>query len=751
MNTLTQKLVPSSAPWQQEILKHLNQVIRGFDHAPDKEKRKKIEKAISLIQYLIHPSPQWEILLSSLENIPLLTPKWRKIFKKKGIFTLEDLLYFLPTHYEDHRHFKYIKDIQPNQTVVVRGKIIVSGVLPVKQGRRKLYKVVISDGTGQLAGVWFNYQLKYMQAEFKPGREVTFSGLVRHYGWEKVIHHPDVSWDREIKLEIVPVYPEIDGIYPKQTRNLMQRIILKYVHFIGCPLPLSLRQRYKLSPLWEAVFHLHHPPANVSVRELNQDTSPYHRTLKFIDFFCLELGLAIKRKAYSQKQGISLKPSYLYIEPFLKSLPFILTNGQKRVFEEIKQNMASSRPMHRLLQGDVGSGKTILALLATLIAIESGYQVAIMAPTEILAEQHFENAQRLLKNLPIKLALLTSQLKSKEKQAIYEGILKGRYQLVIGTHALIQEGVEFQRLGLVIIDEQHRFGVAQRATLVAKGVTPDVLVMTATPIPRTLAMTLYGDLDISILDEMPPGRKPVETMHFWEKDREQVYRFLEKKLSEGVQVYIVYPLIEESEILELKAATTMYETLKKRFSQYKLALLHGRMKAEEKQEIMTLFRTGSIDILVATTVIEVGVDVPQASVMVIEHAERFGLAQLHQLRGRVGRGTDQAYCLLLTPEKITSLAKQRLKAIIETNDGFKIAEADLRLRGPGEILGTKQAGFPELRFADMIKDIEILKQAREAAFHIIATDPELQSSEYKYLASYLRHYWGEKLKLGMVG
>ncbi|HEC68408.1 MAG TPA: ATP-dependent DNA helicase RecG, partial [Candidatus Desulfofervidus auxilii] len=405
----------------------------------------------------------------------------------------------------------------------------------------------------------------------------------------------------------------------------------------------------------------------------------------------------------------------------------------------------------RLLQGDVGSGKTILALLATLIAIESGYQVAIMAPTEILAEQHFENAQRLLKNLPIKLALLTSQLKSKEKQAIYEGILKGRYQLVIGTHALIQEGVEFQRLGLVIIDEQHRFGVAQRATLVAKGVTPDVLVMTATPIPRTLAMTLYGDLDISILDEMPPGRKPVETMHFWEKDREQVYRFLEEKLSEGVQVYIVYPLIEESEILELKAATTMYETLKKRFSQYKLALLHGRMKAEEKQEIMTLFRTGSIDILVATTVIEVGVDVPQASVMVIEHAERFGLAQLHQLRGRVGRGTDQAYCLLLTPEKITSLAKQRLKAIIETNDGFKIAEADLRLRGPGEILGTKQAGFPELRFADMIKDIEILKQAREAAFHIIATDPELRSSEYKYLASYLRHYWGEKLKLGMVG
>jgi len=499
VNTLTQKLVPSSAPWQQEILKHLNQVIRGFDHVPDKEKRKKIEKAISLIQYLIHPSPQWEILLSSLENIPLLTPKWRKIFKKKGIFTLEDLLYFLPTHYEDHRHFKYIKDIQPNQTVVVRGKIIVSGVLPVKQGRRKLYKVVISDGTGQLAGVWFNYQLKYMQAEFKPGREVTFSGLVRHYGWEKVIHHPDVSWDREIKLEIVPVYPEIDGIYPKQ-----QRIILKYVHFLGCPLPLSLRQTYKLSPLWEAVFHLHHPPANVSVRELNQDTSPYHRTLKFIDFFCLELGLAIKRKAYSQKQGISLKPS-----------PFILTNGQKRVFEEIKQNMASSRPMHRLLQGDVGSGKTILALLATLIAIESGYQVAIMAPTEILAEQHFENAQRLLKNLPIKLALLTSQLKSKEKQAIYEGILKGRYQLVIGTHALIQEGVEFQRLGLVIIDEQHRFGVAQRATLVAKGVTPDVLVMTATPIPRTLAMTLTS------------GKKTESKyIGFWKKNSVKVFRFI---------------------------------------------------------------------------------------------------------------------------------------------------------------------------------------------------------------------------------
>jgi len=750
--THTEKLMPLAVPWQQAILRDLNTVIKGFDTADYEEKKKKIEQAISLIQQFINPLPQWEVLLTALEHVSLLTPRWQKIFRKKGFVFLEDILYFLPTRYEDHRQIKSIKEAQPSQTVVVQGKIVASGLVPVKRGQRKLYKVIITDGTGYLAGVWFNYNLKYMQTEFKSGKKVIFMGTIHRYGLEKIIHHPEVSWETtEIKPEIVPVYPEVNGVYPRQVRNLMQRIVDKYAHFLGCPLPAYLREKYHLPPLWEAIFYLHCPPVHVSIMALNQGVSSYHHTLKFIECFLLELGLALKRKAYLQRQGIVFKPTGEYVNRLLKTLPFTLTQAQTRALSEIKQDMLSPRPMHRLLQGDVGSGKTIVALLAALMAIESGYQVAIMAPTEILAEQHLRTAQTWLKHLPINIALLSGHLKQKEKLAIYEDITRGKYQLIIGTHALIQEGVEFNHLGLAIIDEQHRFGVSQRATLVEKGVTPDVLVMTATPIPRTLAMTLYGDLDISIIDEMPPGRKPIKTMHFWERERNKVYQFLEKMLTQGAQVYVVYPLIEESEALDLKAATTMFEALQERFKDYHLALLHGRMKAEEKQKVMTCFREGKIDILVSTTVIEVGVDVPQATVMVIEHAERFGLAQLHQLRGRVGRGSDQAYCLLLTPDKLTSVAQERLKVMVETNDGFKIAEADLRLRGPGEILGTKQAGFPEFRFINIVKDLKILKEARKAAFHIVASDPRLEQPEHRPLRVYLKHYWGEKLKLSLVG
>jgi ATP-dependent DNA helicase RecG len=755
LETFVKNLIEKNAPlftsWQQRGLEDLKQLIRDFDRAKYEEKKKKVAETITLIKRLINPPPQWEILLTSLENVPMLTPKWQKAFRKKEIFSLEDLLYFLPIHYEDYRHFKLIKEAQPNQSVVVGGEIVASGLLAVKKGRRKLYKVVISDSSGKLVGVWFNYQLKYMQTEFKPARQVIFSGIVHLYGMEKVIYHPEVVWEKKIKPQIVPIYSEISGVYPRQLRNLMQKIIAKYAHFLGCPLPVSLRQRYNLSPLWEAVFYLHFPQLKASIVALNQGITRYHKTLKFIDFFFLELGLALKRRAYLNRQAIAFNPSNLYTEPFLKTLPFTLTQAQKRVIEEIKQDMTSARPMHRLLQGDVGSGKTIVALMAALMAIESGYQAAIMAPTEILAEQHFINAKNWLKDLPLEICLVTSQLKPREKQTIYKDILRGKYYLIIGTHALIQEEVKFYRLGLVIIDEQHRFGVAQRATLIAKGITPDVLVVTATPIPRTLSMTFYGDLDISLLDEMPPGRKPIKTIHFKEGEREQVYHFLKEKITQGAQIYIVYPLIEDSEAMDLRAATSMYETLKERFPQYRLALLHGRMKIEEKQKIMASFRSKKIDILISTTIIEVGVDVPQASVMVIEHAERFGLAQLHQLRGRVGRGMEQAYCLLLTPQIITSLARERLKNLVETNDGFKIAEADLVLRGPGEILGTKQAGFLKLRFADMVKDIEILKEAREAAFHLIATDPQLKVSAHKYILPYLKHYWGEQLKFGMVG
>ncbi len=749
---LLERLIPLAPEWQRPVLNSLPAVIKGFDEADLEEKKQKIEKAFSLFEKIRQPSPQWEVLFTALEKIPLFTKRWQRVFKKKGMCFLEDVLYFLPNRYEDFRHIKHIREVKPGETALVKGKIVASGILPVKQGRKRLYKVVISDGTGYLAGIWFNYQLSYMQTEFKRQREVVFFGEVKGYTGEKVMHHPEVKWNvEEFKPAIVPVYPELSGLYPKQVRNFMQKVAARYAHYLGNPLPAFLQRRYKLPALWEAVYYLHLPPIDTSIQALNQRESAYHHTLKFLELFALELGLAIRRKAYLQRKGIAFSPDGHLVKPFLKSLPFELTQAQKRVLKEIKKDMTSPRPMHRLLQGDVGSGKTVVALIAALMAIESGYQVAIMAPTEILAQQHFTTAQRWLSDLPIKTALLTSHLKPKEKEELQAAIAQGEYQLVVGTHALIQERVAFKNLGLVVIDEQHRFGVAQRAELIEKGITPDVLVMTATPIPRTLAMTLYGDLDISIIDEMPPGRRPIKTMHFWERQREEVYAFLEKMLKEGAQVYVVYPLIEESEALDLKAATTMYEALKERFSDYKVALLHGRMKAEGKQNVMEAFRRGEVQILVSTTVIEVGVDVPQAKVMVIEHAERFGLAQLHQLRGRVGRRSEQAYCLLLTPEKITSLARERLRVMVETTDGFKIAEADLRLRGPGEILGTKQAGFPEFRFADLACDINILKQAREAAMELIQNDPFLKRPEHRALREYLKHYWGEKLRLSLVG
>jgi ATP-dependent DNA helicase RecG len=506
-----------------------------------------------------------------------------------------------------------------------------------------------------------------------------------------------------------------------------------------------VRARRHLVPLVEALHGVHFP-----ARETERE--PAMRRLAFEDFLLLQLGLAILRSRTTRQRGVAMRPRGELLGRLRAGLPFSLTAAQERVWDDIRRDMAAPYPMHRLLQGDVGSGKTVVAALAVCTAVEAGYQAAVMAPTEILAEQHHATFRRLLEPLGIGVTLLTSGLKARQRTARREAVTAGEIGCVIGTHALVQEAVEFKRLGLAVVDEQHRFGVHQRARLKGKGERPDVLVMTATPIPRTLALTLYGDLDVSVLDELPPGRTPVKTVARTEGKRAGIYAFLRDQVAEGRQVYVVCPLVEESELVDLKAATDMAVRLQREvFPELVVGLLHGRLSSEEKDAIMARFKKREIDVLVATTVIEVGIDVPNASVMLVEHAERFGLSQLHQLRGRVGRGPWKSYCILLTSGRLGEDAQRRVEAMVETNDGFKIAEVDLQLRGPGEFFGTRQSGLPEFRVADLLRDAALLEEARREAQTIVAEDPELRAPAHRGLRQALLTRWRGKLDLASVG
>jgi ATP-dependent DNA helicase RecG len=517
-------------------------------------------------------------------------------------------------------------------------------------------------------------------------------------------------------------------------------------------IPEEVCQRQNLIPLSEAFRKAHFPDAEDNISLLNEGKSPAHRRLIFDELFFLEIGLALRRSGTVMETGIAFPVTHLYTNQLCKLLPFALTPAQERVLSEIESDMRLPHPMNRLLQGDVGSGKTIVALMAGLMAIEGGYQMALMAPTEILAEQHFLNIRPLVEKLGLRTALLTSSLKKSQKETLGEEIHAGKIHMVIGTHALIQEGVEFQRLGLVIIDEQHKFGVLQRVSLKKKGYNPDVLVMTATPIPRTLAMTLYGDLEVSVIDQLPPGRGTITTRVFNEKERFRVYRILREEISKGKQAYVVYPLVEESERLDLKDATQMAKHLQRDiFPEFRVGLIHGRLKSEEKETIMADFKSQRIHILVSTIVIEVGIDVPNASVMVIEHAERFGLSQLHQLRGRVGRGKDPSQCLLIAQYPRSEEAQRRLRVMEQTTDGFKIAEEDLAIRGPGELLGTQQSGLPDFRVANFVRDIQLLGEARKEAFSIISRDPILSLPEHLFTKETLKERWKGRLELATIG
>lgn len=677
---------------------------------------------------------------------------------RKGIKTLEDILLFIPRAYDDRRTVTRIADLKVGQKAVVVGEIVLSGTVRYRVSRRAVFEMIVRDRTGQISAKWFNFSRVYMERAYKRGLKVILSGEVHSFRQQREFIHPDIEiLDSEEGKDtsfgrIVPVYSETEGISQRQMRRILDGAVTAYAYATESFIPADILRRRKLVSLPRALSTLHFPGDDTGLKALIEGKNTYHHSLIFDEFFFLELGLALRRRRTARQKGIAFKGQPRLFQDFMSRLPFPLTRAQKRVLAGIEKDMGRPYPMHRLVQGDVGSGKTVVAFAAAMTAIGNGFQAAIMAPTEILAGQHYDNFRKMAAGLSVPAYLLTGSMPGPARKEIYHEVARGNPGLVIGTHALIQEGFGFGRLGLVIVDEQHRFGVLQRAALKEKGPSPDVLVMTATPIPRTLSMTLYGDLDVSIIDELPRGRKPVQTKVYAEGARPRVYEMLRRELARGGQAYIIYPLVEESETLDLLNAKEMAEQLQKEvFPDYAVGLLHGRLKGADKEAVMSRFKRGEVQVLVSTTVVEVGVDVPNATVMVIEHAERFGLSQLHQLRGRVGRGERESMCFLIARLARDSDAGQRLRVMEETTDGFRIAEEDLKIRGPGEFLGTRQSGLPELRTANIVRDIAILTAAREEAFRLIEEDPDLSLPTHRVLREIVEDRWATGLALAEVG
>ena len=665
-------------------------------------------------------------LLQPVEAIKGVGPRLARHLKAKGLFTVEDLLFNLPLGYLDQRGGLQISKLHPGDYVSFVATVL--GAREVQYRRRKIYQVTLSDGTGVVTAKWFHYG-RWLTQRFQHMKgSLRVSGTLRVFAGQLEIHHPEIE-EVEAAIEedggaIVPRYSPIPGVAPRSYRRIMKEVVSSFVPQVDETLPEGVRQYFKLLDLQTSLRQVHFPSEFPEAEETHR-LSPGLRRLIFEELFFLELLIIRSREELARETGQPMVLDRDFLRRVGKLLPFSLTEAQKRVMREIAADLGKKRPMNRLLQGDVGCGKTVVALLTAFIVIANGFQAAVMAPTEILAHQHFVNLKPFAEALGVDLVLLTSKLKSREKQTSTEAIASGEARLVIGTHALIQKHVTFKQLGLVIIDEQHRFGVLQRLALRHKGGSPHVLVMTATPIPRTLAMTVYGDLDVSIIDELPPGRTPVKTEIIHAKQRQKAYELLGQEFSRGRQAYIIYPLIEESQKSDLKDVTTMTDHLQKKiFPHISMAMLHGRMAGEEKQKIMTAFASKKLQLLVATTVIEVGIDVPDATVMVVEHPERFGLSQLHQLRGRVGRSSHASYCLLIY-EGGGLETRERLAIMEQSNDGFRIAEEDLRLRGPGDLIGVHQAGFIDLKLANLVRDADTLAAARQAALTLLKKDPEL--------------------------
>ncbi len=763
------------------LVDELTEIFSDYDFQKLELKKNKVEKARGVLEKIkrfmesslpstpVHPpDPKTIEKISELKDaaaklgLPVqyikgVGPKMAERFAAKKITTVEDLLFFLPRTYEDRREIRKINRLESEKVQTAVGSVISAQYR--HYGKRKILEAVISDGTANLTAKWFKGQMSYLLGIFKKGTTVILTGEVRPDYAGKQMIHPDYEIldekDEENLLNfkrIVPIYSETEGLHQKYFRKVMNFALEHYSRYVSSPIPYNICEKRNLMNIHEALLSVHFPDNKESMEPYLSSRSEAHRRLIYDEFFFFQLGMALKKSGRILDKGIPFQVTGKLLDKFYSILKFDLTAAQKRVIGEILKDMAGGTAMNRLLQGDVGSGKTIVSMAAMVTACESSYQAAIMAPTEILAKQHFENISSWAQQLGLKAVLLTGSMNNAARSEALNLIQNGEANIIIGTHALIQEDVDFHRLGLVVIDEQHRFGVMQRATLRGKGINADVLVMTATPIPRTLAMTVYGDLDVSVIDEMPPGKKPVRTVLMSESKRDKVYHTISTELAKGHQAFIVYPLVDESETLDLKDATNMSKHLQKDiFPNHRVGLIHGKMKEKEKDEVMREFLENKINILVSTTVIEVGIDVPRASLMVIEHAERFGLSQLHQLRGRVGRRDIPSSCILLADYKCSADARKRLKVMEKTTDGFVVAEEDLSIRGPGDFLGTRQSGLPDFRIASIIRDARILNDAKEDAFALAARDPLLSKPEHAILKETLIAKWQGKLDLARTG
>ena len=702
-----------------------------------------------------------ELALSSpLTALPGVGPSRAEQLQQKGLATVEDLLYYLPFRYEDRIHFTPVGELRPGMKTCVAAEVMTAGLVRFRgRGRRGVFHLAASDKTGILYAKWFYGD--YLARVFRPGQRVVLYGKVEEdphrpgqlqmiQPQHEVLSARGAAADSTESGRIVPIYEAAGPVSSRVFRRLVHYALEHLPRTMPDPLPASLRAQHGFASRRAALQQAHFPPADANLELLEAFRTPAQQRLIYEEFFFLELGLALRRQRARQARGIAFALNDNIRQAIKKILPFHPTAAQKRVLKEIAGDMQQPFPMNRLLQGDVGSGKTIVAFEAAIIAMENGYQVALMAPTEILAEQHYLSAVQRFAQTPYRIGLLVSGLPAKEKKQTRSDLENGDLDLLVGTHALLEKEVAFHRLGFIIVDEQHRFGVMQRLELIRKAqganARPDVLVMTATPIPRTLALTLYSDLEMSLLDELPPGRTAIKTRWVTDERSAGVWEFVRKQVSAGRQAYIVYPVIDESK-QELKAATKEYEHLSKNvFDRLRLGLLHGRLRREEKAQVMDAFRRGTTQILVATSVVEVGVDVPNATVMVIEHAERFGLAQLHQLRGRIGRGRHASHCILMTPANVGDVARERLDTMTQTQDGFKIAALDLKLRGPGEFLGTRQHGFVSFHIANLLRDQELLSAAKNDAFEFVAARPP----EFDATVEYLRRSWQRRYQLADV-